>query len=67
MKRLQNLGIMDDAKIDTEDIEYQDENEHMITIGNNPNKKSKELRIKGMLTKAMKTNGLLTKTFLKLS
>jgi hypothetical protein len=33
---------MDDAKIDTEDIEYQAENEHMITIGNNPNKKSKE-------------------------
>jgi hypothetical protein len=42
MKRLQNLGIMDDAKIDMEDIEYQDENEHMITIGNNSNKKSKE-------------------------
>ncbi len=33
---------MDDAKIDMEDIEYQDENEHMITIGNNSNKKSKE-------------------------
>jgi hypothetical protein len=42
MKRLQNLRIMFDAKIDTADIEYQDENEHMINIGNNPNKKSKE-------------------------
>ncbi len=57
---------MDDAKIDTEDIEYQAENEHMITIGNNPNKKSKEQRIKGMLTKVMRTNGFLAKTFLKL-
>ncbi len=57
---------MFDAKIDTADIEYQDENEHMINIGNNPNKKSKEQRIKGMLTKAIRTNGLLTKTFLKL-
>ncbi len=58
---------MDDAKIDMEDIEYQDENEHMITIGNNSNKKSKEQRIKVMLTKAMRIDGLLAKTFFEIN
>ncbi len=42
MKRLQNLSIMDDDKIDMGDIEHQGEDENVITIENNPSKKVKE-------------------------
>ncbi len=45
MKRLQNLGIMDDDKIDMEDIEHQGENEDVTTIENNFSKKKEEERI----------------------
>jgi hypothetical protein len=38
MKRLQNLGIMDDDRIDMEDIKHQGENEDVTTIENNPTK-----------------------------
>jgi hypothetical protein len=41
MKRLQNIGIMDDDRIDMEDIEYQGEDEDVTTIENNPSKKAK--------------------------
>ncbi len=46
MKRLQNLKIMDDDKINMEDIEHQGEDEIVTTIENNLNKKTKEERIK---------------------
>jgi hypothetical protein len=46
MKILQNLGIMDDDRIDMEDIEHQVEDEDVTTIENNPSKKTKEERIK---------------------
>ncbi len=42
MKRLQNLGIMDDDKIDMADIKHQSEDEDVITIKNNYSKKVKE-------------------------
>jgi hypothetical protein len=45
MKRLQNPGIMDDDKIDMEDIEHQSENEDVTTIENNFRKKKEEERI----------------------
>jgi hypothetical protein len=38
MKKLQNLRIMDDDRIDMEDIEHQGEYEYLTTIENNPNK-----------------------------
>ncbi len=38
MKRLQNLGTMDDDRIDMEDIEHQGEDEDITNIKNNPNK-----------------------------
>jgi hypothetical protein len=38
MKRLQNIGIMDDGRIDMEDIKHQGENEDVTTIENNPTK-----------------------------
>ncbi len=36
MKRLQNPRIMDDERIDMEDIKHQGEDEDVITIENNP-------------------------------
>jgi hypothetical protein len=63
MKRLQNSGIMDDDRIDMEDIEHQGENEDVITIENNPSKKTKEENIKKMLMEAMATHELLAKNF----
>jgi hypothetical protein len=39
MKRLQNPRIMHDNKINMENIKYQGEFEHIITIEKNPNKK----------------------------
>ncbi len=53
MKRLQNLGTMDDDRIDMEDIEHQGEDENMTNIENNLSKKEKEERIKKMLIEAM--------------
>jgi hypothetical protein len=42
MKRLQNPRIMDDDRIDMEDIKHQGEDENVITIENNLSKKTKE-------------------------
>ncbi len=42
MKKLQNPRIMDDDRIEMEDIEHQGEDENLTTIENNPNKKTKE-------------------------
>jgi hypothetical protein len=42
MKRLQNPRIMDDDRIDMEDIKHQGEDEDGTTIENNPSKKAKE-------------------------
>jgi len=50
IKRLQNPSIMDDDKIDMGDIDYQGEDEGVITIENNPSKITKEKRINKMLT-----------------
>jgi hypothetical protein len=41
MKKLQNLGIMNDDLFDMEDIKHQGEDENITTIENNPNKKAK--------------------------
>ncbi len=60
MKRLQNPRIMNNDKINIENIEYQGEYENIITIENNPNKKSKEKKVKKILTKVMTTHELLT-------
>jgi hypothetical protein len=65
MERLQNPKIMDDDRINMEDIEHQGEDENLTTIENNLNKKTKEERIKKMLTKAMVAHGLLAKNSLK--
>ncbi len=61
MKRLQNLGTMDDDRIDMEDIEHQGEDEDMTNIENNPSKKEKEEKIKNMLIKVMAIYKLLAK------
>jgi hypothetical protein len=63
MKRLQNPGIMDDDRINMEDIDHQGENENVTTIENNPSKKAKEEMIKKMLMEAMETHELLAKNF----
>jgi len=63
MKRLQNSGIMDDNRIDMEDIEHQGEDEDAITIENNPSKKILKKKIKKMLMEAMATHELLAKKF----
>ncbi len=42
MKRLQNPRIMDDDRIDMEDIKHQVEDEDVTTIKYNPSKKAKE-------------------------
>jgi hypothetical protein len=69
MKRLQNLGIVDgddrNDMGDMEDMEHQGENEdHVLTtMENNPNKKTKENKIKRMLIKAMATHEALDKNF----
>jgi hypothetical protein len=39
MKKLQNLGIMDDDGINMEDIKHQSEDEDVTTIEKNPSKK----------------------------
>ncbi len=44
-----------------EDIKYQGEYEYMTNIENNPNKKTKEEKIKRMLTKVLVIHELLTK------
>jgi len=41
MKKLQNPWIMDDDRIDMEDIEHRGEDEDATTIENNPSKKKK--------------------------
>jgi hypothetical protein len=41
MKNLQNPRIMDDDKINMEDIKHQNEDEDVTTIENNPSKKEK--------------------------
>ncbi len=51
---------MNNDKINIENIEYQGEYENIITIENNPNKKSKEKKVKKILTKVMTTHELLT-------
>jgi hypothetical protein len=61
MKRLQNLRIMNDDRINMENIKHQGENENATSIENNPNKKTKEERIKKMLMEAMATHELLAK------
>ncbi len=66
MKRLQNPRIMDDDRINMEDIEHWGEDEDVTTIENNPNKKEKEERIKKMLTKAMATFKLLAKNLFEI-
>jgi hypothetical protein len=66
MKRLQNIGIMDDDRIDMEDIEHQGEDEDVTTIENNPSKKAKEERIKKMLMEVMVTHELLAKNFFEI-
>jgi hypothetical protein len=63
MKRLQNQWIMDDDRIDMEDIEHQGEDENVTTIENSPSKKTKEEGIKKILSKAMATHELLAKNF----
>jgi hypothetical protein len=63
MKRLQSRWTMDDERIDMEDIKHQGEDEDVITIENNINKKEKEKRIKKMLMEAMATCELLSKNF----
>jgi len=65
MKRLQNLGTMDDDGIGIEDIEHQGEDEDMTNIENNPSKKEKKERIKKMLIEAMAIHELLAKKFFK--
>jgi hypothetical protein len=42
MKRLQNPKIMDDDRINMEDIKHQDEDEDARTIENNLSKKQKK-------------------------
>jgi hypothetical protein len=42
MKRLQNPRIMNDDRIDMEDIKHQGEDEDVTSIENNPSKKVKE-------------------------
>jgi len=66
MKRLQNLGIMDDNRIDMEDIQHQGEDEDATTIENNPSKKTKEKRIEKMLMEAMATHEFLTKNLFEI-
>jgi hypothetical protein len=39
MKRLQNIGIMDDDRFDMEDVKHQHENEDIITIEKNHSRK----------------------------
>jgi hypothetical protein len=39
MKRLLNIGIMDDDRFDMEDVKHQCENEDMKTIEKNHSKK----------------------------
>ncbi len=56
---------MDDDRIDMEDIEHQGEDENVITIENNPNKKEEEERIKEMLMEAMATHDLLANNFVE--
>jgi hypothetical protein len=41
MKNLQNQGIMDDDRINMEDIKHQNEDEDVTTIEKNPSKKAK--------------------------
>jgi hypothetical protein len=59
MKRLQNPRIMDDDRINMEDIEQQGEDEDVTTIENNLSKKAKEEKIKKILLEAMATHELL--------
>jgi hypothetical protein len=66
MKRLQNPRIMDDDRIDMEDIKHQGENEDVTTIEKNPNKKAKEERIKKILPNAMTIHELLAKSFFEI-
>jgi hypothetical protein len=65
MKRLQNLGTMDDDRIGMELIEHRGEDEDMTNIENNPSKKEKEKRIKKMLIGVMAIHELLAKNFFK--
>jgi len=66
MKRLQNPRIMDDDRIDMKDIKHQHEDEDVITIENNPSNKTKEERIKNMLTEVMATHELFAKNFFEI-
>jgi hypothetical protein len=66
MKRLQIPRIFDDDRIDMKDIEHQHEDENVTTIENNPSKKTKEKRIKKMLTEVMATHELLAKNFFEI-
>ncbi len=52
---------MDDDQINMENIEYQGEYENIIAIENNPNKKSKEEKVKKILIEVLTTHELLTK------
>ncbi len=52
---------MNDDRINMENIKHQGENENATSIENNPNKKTKEERIKKMLMEAMATHELLAK------
>ncbi len=54
---------MDDDRIDMEDIEHQGEDEDVITIENNLNKKPKEEKIKKMLMEAIAPHELLANSF----
>ncbi len=63
IKRLQNPKIMDDDRINMENIKHQGEDENLTTIENNLNKQTKEEWIKKMLTKAMAIHGLLANNF----
>jgi hypothetical protein len=63
IKRLQNPKIMDDDRINMEDIEHHDEDGNVTTIENNLDKQTKEEWIKKMLTKAMAVHGLLANNF----
>jgi hypothetical protein len=65
MKRLQNIGTMDDDRIDMDDIEHQGEDEDMTNIENNLSKKKEEERIKKMLIDVMAIHEFLAKNFFK--
>jgi hypothetical protein len=67
IQKVANLRIMEDEKIDMENINYQSGDEYVLIIIENHKKKEKQEKTKKMLTKTIITHQHVTNNFFEVN